>query len=111
MDGSPPGSTAATAMVRCTRRSSIAICGGSGAGEGFPTAIALEGSPSSLHVVLARSARESIEIDGIEITRDPTPRPYTLLGLEGPPSLDVAFTLLGDALYFNDEGQDPGERR
>src|SRR5262249_61093285 len=81
------------------------------AGDGFATAVTMDGSPSSVHVVLARSARESIELDAIEITRDPGQRPYALLGLEGPPSLDVAFTLIGDALYFNDEGQDPSERR
>jgi hypothetical protein len=81
------------------------------AGEGFATAVTMDGSPSGVHVVLARSARESIELDAIEITRDPVQKPFPLLGLDGPPSLDVSFTLLGDALYFNDEGQDPGERR
>jgi hypothetical protein len=81
------------------------------AGEGFATAVTLDGTANGVHVVLARSARETIELDAMEISHDPTPRPYPLLPLEGPPSLDVAFTLMGDALFFNDEGQGPGERR
>jgi hypothetical protein len=82
-----------------------------GAGEGFPTAITLDGTATSIHVVLARSTRDAIDLDALEITRDPAPRTYPLFGLDGPPSLDVAFVLLGDALYFNDEGQEAGDRR
>ncbi len=81
------------------------------AGDGFPTAIALDGLPTSLHVILARSAHDAVELDALEITRAPSPRTYPLLGLDGPPSLDVAVGLLGDALYFNDEGQDASDRR
>ena len=80
-------------------------------GDGFPTGVALDGTPTSLHVVLARSARDAVELDGLEITRAPATRAFPLVGLDGPPSLDVAVALLGDAVFFNDEGQDAGDRR
>jgi hypothetical protein len=34
-----------------------------------------------------------------------------VLTLDGPPSLDVALVIEGGALYFNDDGPTPADRR
>ena len=36
---------------------------------------------------------------------------FPILALDGPPSLDIAMTLLGNALYFNDDGPETGDGR
>jgi hypothetical protein len=81
------------------------------AGDGFPTAVALEGSPSALHAILARAASDMIVVDGIDIQPGQAVTPYPLVTLDGPPSLDVALAVTGDALFFNDESAEADARR
>jgi hypothetical protein len=82
-----------------------------GAGEGFPTSIALERAKDSLHVVLTRSARDDIFLDAMSIAPGTKPKAYLLFGLEGPPSMDVALGILGDGVYFNDQSEGATEGR
>jgi hypothetical protein len=78
-----------------------------GAGEGFPTSIAMERVNGQLHVVLTRSTRDDIFLDAMTMPS----RPYALFGLEGPPSMDVALAIQGDGIYFNDQTEGPTEGR
>jgi hypothetical protein len=79
------------------------------AGEGAASAIALTAIPA-LRAVVARGTPEFISLDAVDLSA-PIPRTNALLALDGPPSLDVAMVLARDALYFNDEGTDPADRR
>jgi hypothetical protein len=81
------------------------------AGDGFPTAIALEGAGGVLHGVLARAAVDAIVLDALDVKRDGAVTPFALVTLDGPPSLDVSMGLAGRELFFNDEGEGAGARR
>jgi hypothetical protein len=81
-------------------------------GDGFPTSVALDGSKTTLHAVLARAAKDMIVLDGLDIAHDAAASPaFPLVTLDGPPSLDVALGPVGDALFFNDEAADGASRR
>jgi hypothetical protein len=79
------------------------------AGEGAASAVALTAIPT-LRAVVARGTTEFISLDAVDLGA-PIPRTSAILALDGPPSLDVAMVLVRDALYFNDEGTDPADRR
>jgi hypothetical protein len=78
-------------------------------GEGAASAVAITATPT-LRAVVARSTPEFISLDAIDLST-PRPRSASLLALDGPPSLDVSMVLLRDAVYFNDEGTEPADRR
>jgi hypothetical protein len=82
-----------------------------GAGDGYPTMVALERGPGDLHVVLARAARDDLSLDALEVTRTKDPSPSLLFVLDGPPTLDISLSLLGGAVFFNDEGVDVADGR
>lgn len=79
------------------------------AGDGAATSVVIEATPS-LHAVVARSTPDAISLDAIDLAT-PSPRASSLLALDGPPSLDVALVLDGNALYFNDDGPQKVDRR
>ncbi len=82
------------------------------AGDGFPTALTLEGTGTGLRGVLARGDREQLELDAVEfVANDAGPRAFPLVTLDGPPSLDVSLVLFDGALYYYDDGPEPGDRR
>lgn len=85
-----------------------------GAGDGFPTSVAIERGKSALRVVLARAARDDLYIDAIEFAPgrpgyEPTPSP--LFMLDGPPSLDVSLSIVEGAVFFNDAGTEVSDGR
>ncbi len=80
-------------------------------GDGFPTAIAFDGSNGALHAVLARAETDMIVLDGIDLTGDHDVTAYPLVTLDGPPSLDVALGVVGASLFWNDESADAETRR
>jgi hypothetical protein len=82
-----------------------------GAGDGFPTAIAIERGAGSLHVVFARAARDDLSLDAIDLVPGHEPTPALLFVLDGPPTLDLSLSLEGGAVFFNDEGVDVGDGR
>jgi hypothetical protein len=84
-----------------------------GAGEGFPTSIAIDRVGPALHVLFTRSTRDDIFLDAMTLGPGAAPHAFALFGLEGPPSMDVALAILGDGVYFNDqsEGQASGRIR
>ncbi len=81
-------------------------------GDGFPSAVALEGTGTGLRGVIARGDKEQLELDALELRAgDAAPRAFPLLTLDGPPSLDVSLVLHDGALYYYDDGPEPGDRR
>ncbi len=83
-----------------------------GAADGFPTALALEGAGAGLRGVLARGDKEQLELDAVELLAAAAgPRAFPLMTLDGPPSLDVSLVLQDGALFFYDDGPEPGDRR
>jgi hypothetical protein len=79
-------------------------------GEGAATSVALDRHAKGLHAVVARSMVGAIALDVMELSV-PEPRPFPLLTLDGPPSLDVALVIDGDTLYFNDDGPTLADKR
>ncbi len=74
--------------------------------EGTFTALSLDASSGVLHAVAARSTTDEVCLDALG-TKEQMP----LLCLDGPPTLDVAMSLLGTTLYFGDDGPDPSDQR
>jgi hypothetical protein len=74
--------------------------------EGIVTALALDASSGVLHAVAARSTSDELCLDAIG-TKEQMP----LLCLDGPPTLDVAMALLGNTLYFGDDGPEVADQR
>jgi hypothetical protein len=81
------------------------------AGDGFPTAITLDGASGALRGILARSAGDAIVLDALDVKRDGTSTPFALVTLDGPPSLDVSLAIAGDQVLFNDEGEGDTAKR
>jgi hypothetical protein len=79
-------------------------------GEGAASSVALEGTATGLRAVVARSMSDAIALDAVDLST-PEPKAYPLLTLDGPPSLDVALVLESGALYFNDDGPSPSDKR
>ncbi|WP_394833609.1 hypothetical protein LVJ94_44590 [Pendulispora rubella] len=80
-----------------------------GMGSGFPTAIAFQNAPGqgSLRAILARSTRDELSLDAVELPPTPaTPaasvRVFPLLALSGPPSQDISLSFLEGALFYSD---------
>jgi hypothetical protein len=82
-----------------------------GAGEGFPTSVAIDRSGPDLHVLFTRGTRDDVFLDAMTLTPGVAPRPFTLFGLEGPPSMDVALAVQGDGIYFNDQSEGSADGR
>jgi hypothetical protein len=82
-----------------------------GAGDGYPSAVAVDRAGVSLRAVIARGTRDELVFDTLDLSAGRPPRAYPLFRLDGPPSLDVSVSLLGDVVYFNDDGPDPGDGR
>jgi hypothetical protein len=82
-----------------------------GAGEGAPTAIVLDRVGSQIHAVLSRSAHDEVALDALSPQPTSAGPSFPILGLDGPPTLDVSMSLLGDSLYFNDDPPETGGAR
>jgi hypothetical protein len=80
------------------------------AGEGAATSVVLDTGGGALHALVARSGRDAITIDAIDLGGR-SRAAYPLLTLDGPPSLDVALVMEGGILYFNDDGPTPADKR
>ena len=79
-------------------------------GAGAATSVALDASSGALRAVIARSMSDAVVLDAVDLSAE-EPRGFPLLTLDGPPSLDVALVLDGAALYFNDDGPAPADKR
>jgi hypothetical protein len=82
------------------------------AGEGRPAAIVLAASTEGARAIIARSARDGVTLDAVEISSlgEPGP-PYSVVDLDAPPSFDVALALCAGALFYDDTGNAPGDHR
>lgn len=77
------------------------------AGDGAATSVALL-RDAPLRAIVARGTLEGLALDAIDVTK---PAATTVLGLDGPPSLDVSLATEGDVVFFNDEGTTVADRR
>jgi hypothetical protein len=76
-----------------------------GMGPGFPTSLVffpVEGKSKSVRAILARASRDALSLDALEWRTGEAPRVFPLLGLSGPPSLDVSLAVAAGALFYND---------
>jgi hypothetical protein len=80
-------------------------------GEGRATAIALEPDQAggTVRGYIARSLRGALVVDGFDATA-PDAQAYPIVELPGV-AMDASIAVLGDALYYDDHGRRPGERR
>jgi hypothetical protein len=74
------------------------------AGAGHASGVVLDASSGSLRAVVARAAPDDLVLDAVDLTDGAPGRAYPLHVLDGPPTLDVAMSVLDGALFFNDEG-------
>ena len=85
-----------------------------GAGDGFPTSVALERTtgalpsalPGVLRLVLTRAAHDDLFLDAMQIAKGDKPVAYSVFMLDGPPSLDVSLSIQNGGVFFNDDGVD-----
>ncbi len=80
------------------------------AGEGLATAIALEATRTGVRAYVSRASRAELGIDAMDLGTDASPA-YSVLAVEGPPSIDIALAPLTGWLFYDDESGEPGERR
>jgi len=85
------------------------------AGEGRPTAVVLSAAPigGAVRAVVARATRDELTLDALSLGDDgkTASPPWPLVDLDAPASFDVALTLAGDALVYDDAGATPDDRR
>ncbi len=84
-----------------------------GAGEGFPTSLALALDDGYLRAIAARAQQDAVVLDLYEWPGAGPVRAYPLAKLDGPPSMDVALALDHGVAFFDDELMSPqvDERR
>lgn len=81
-------------------------------GEGRPTALALEPSAHGAQAIVARSSRDGSTLDAIDLSADgESGRPWPAVDLDAPASFDVALSLAGDAVFYNDIGAGAADHR
>jgi hypothetical protein len=80
------------------------------AGDGLATSVALETTRNGVHAYVSRATRDELVIDAIDLGAD-APAPYTLLAVEGPPSIDISLAPIDGWLFYDDEAGEPGDRR
>jgi hypothetical protein len=81
-------------------------------GAGRPTAIVLGASPSRAQAVIARSSRDGVTLDALELSVDGSAGPpWPVVDLDAPAPFDVALALADDALFYDDTGAAAGGHR
>ena len=83
------------------------------AGDGRPTALALGMEGGAPLLVLARSGREEVTLDAVQLSAAGAPlgKPWPLIGLDAPATFEVALALAGGALFYDDVGRAAGDHR
>jgi hypothetical protein len=81
-------------------------------GAGRPTAIVLAPSPGGAQAIVARSGRDSVTLDALEVSADGSGGPaWPVVDLEAPAPFDVALALARGTLLYDDAGGAGGHRR
>lgn len=83
------------------------------AGSGSPATLELESAADGVRAFAARSNGQDVAIDAVSLRADGTAAspPWTLVDLDAPSSFDVALSVAGDAVYFDDIGATPADHR
>jgi hypothetical protein len=81
--------------------------------EGRPTAVALERVGSGVRAVVARTWRDEVTLDAtvFDAAGGAVPQAWSLIDLDAPGSFDVALSLAGEGLFFDDVGVAAGAHR
>lgn len=81
-------------------------------GDGRPTAIVVAPSSGGAQAIVARSGRDSVTLDALEISADGSGGPaWPVVDLDAPAPFDVAMALAAGALFYDDAGGAGGHRR
>ncbi|MDP9001354.1 MAG: hypothetical protein M3O46_14730 [Myxococcota bacterium] len=81
-------------------------------GEGRPTAVALESSGHGARAIVARSGRDGATLDAFDLSPNgESSHPWPVVDLDAPASFDVALSLAGDAVFYNDIGAGARDHR
>jgi hypothetical protein len=82
------------------------------AGHGRATSLALAPAVDGLHAIITRNDRDDVTLDAVSLSVDGTPgRPWALFDLDAPGTFEVALSLTGDTLYFDDVGRSAADHR
>ncbi len=83
------------------------------AGSGSPATLVLESAADGVRAFAARSSGQDVTIDAVALRADGTAAspPWTLVDLDAPSSFDVALSVTGDAVFFDDIGAAPADHR
>ena len=81
-------------------------------GDGRPTAIVVAPTARGAQAIVARSGRDWVTLDALELTGDGPGAPaWPVVDLDAPAPFDVALALAGGALFYDDTGGAGGHRR
>ncbi|HTQ44314.1 MAG TPA: hypothetical protein VMI75_16250, partial [Polyangiaceae bacterium] len=83
------------------------------ASSGSPATLVLESAGDGVRAFAARSSGQDVTIDAVALRGDGTAAspPWTLVDLDAPSSFDVALSVTGDAVFFDDIGAAPADHR
>jgi hypothetical protein len=83
------------------------------AASGSPATLVLENAGDGVRAFAARSSGQDVTIDAVALRADGTAAspPWTLVDLDAPSSFDVALSVTGDAVFFDDIGAAPADHR
>jgi hypothetical protein len=83
------------------------------AGSGSPATLLLESAGDGVRAFAARSNGQDVTIDAVALRADGTAAspPWTLVDLDAPSSFDVALSVTGDSVFFDDIGAVPADHR
>jgi hypothetical protein len=114
----PPTGVDAPGAAEMARLDSTAHVVGAGqrlplAGSGSPATLVLESAGDGVRAFAARSNGQDVTIDAVALRADGTAAspPWTLVDLDAPSSFDVALSVAGDSVFFDDIGAAPADHR
>lgn len=114
----PPNGVDAPGTAEIARLDGAARVVGAGqrlplAGSGNPETLVLESVGDGVHAFAARSSGQDVTIDAVALRADGSAASpaWTLVDLDAPSSFDVALSVTGDALFFDDIGASPADHR
>lgn len=114
----PPTGVDAPGTAEIVRLDGAAHAVGAGqrlplAGPGSPATLVLESAGEGVRAFAARSSGQDVTIDAVALRADGTAAspPWALVDLDAPSSFDVALSVTGDAVFFDDIGAAPADHR
>jgi hypothetical protein len=114
----PPTGVDAPGTAEIARLDATAHVVGAGqrlplAGPGSPATLVLESTGDGVRALAARSSGQDVTIDAVALREDGTAASHAwpLVDLDAPSSFDVALSVTGGAVFFDDIGATPADHR